>query len=35
MTEERRKRIPDWLAADLGVIVASLALIVFWIWIGV
>jgi hypothetical protein len=27
--------VPDWLAADLGVNVASAAIFLFWVWFGV
>jgi hypothetical protein len=33
MAEKPTKRIPDWLAVDLFVMVASAAFIVFWTWI--
>ena len=33
MNREWTKRIPDWLAIDLLVIVISLAVILFGIWI--
>jgi hypothetical protein len=35
MPEEPKKLIPDWLAVDLALIVASLTVIVLGIWIGV
>jgi hypothetical protein len=34
MAEQPAKRIPDWLAIDLLVILVSLAIIVIGIWIG-
>jgi hypothetical protein len=34
MAEQPAKRIPDWLAIDLLVILGSLAIIVIGIWIG-
>ena len=34
MAEQPAKRIPDWLATDVLVILVSLAIIVIGIWIG-
>jgi hypothetical protein len=34
MAEQPAKRIPDWLAIDVLVILVSLAIIVIGIWIG-
>lgn len=34
MTEQRAKRIPQWLTIDVLVILVSLAIIAIWIWIA-
>jgi hypothetical protein len=34
MAEQPAKRIPEWLATDVLVILVSLAIISIWVWIA-